>query len=97
MHKEFRPLFFKHVMRPRLRKRFGATPDFLAALPADLSEADAHWIRSVWDDTVRIDMNHDGAIAVLRQKLERLPSFRNGGGGWVSYSRAPLTLLRSRF
>jgi glutathione S-transferase len=68
-HKEFRPLFYLHVIRPELQAA-GVTEAGLDALvPAGVHPSQVQWLRDTLRGTPRFDTSADLARDIIRTKL----------------------------
>ncbi|MGH7785288.1 MAG: glutathione S-transferase family protein, partial [Candidatus Binatia bacterium] len=69
-HKELRPLFWLHVVRPRLRAAGIGKEDVDAIVPASVDAAQRDWLRSVLAGTPRFDSSEELAREIVRKKLD---------------------------
>jgi glutathione S-transferase len=77
-HKEFRPLFYLHRIRPDLHAEVKSRAEAEARVPADAHPSFRQWIGDVYDATHRFDTNEALAKAHIEMKLERLESWLTG-------------------
>jgi glutathione S-transferase len=71
-HKEFRPLFYLHRIRPDLHGEVKSRAEAEARVPADAHPSFRQWIGDVYDGTHRFDTNETLAKAHIEMKLDRL-------------------------
>jgi glutathione S-transferase len=68
-HKEFRPLFYLHVIRPELQAAGIGEPELDALVHAGVPPSSVQWMRDTLRGTVRFDTSPDLARQVIAAKL----------------------------
>jgi glutathione S-transferase len=71
-HKEFRPLFYLHTIRPILQQRYTSRQDVLAHVPQDIHPSYAQWIGDVYEGKHRFDTNESLAQQHILHKLDKV-------------------------
>jgi len=71
-HKEFRPLWYLHLVRPELQRRGFDRTSLAAGLPQDVHPAHRQWILDTFDGHPRFDTSAELARLLIHGKLERL-------------------------
>jgi glutathione S-transferase len=71
-HKEFRPLFYLHVVRPALRAAGIDEASLDAVLPSGVDPSHVQWLRDTLRGAPRFDSSEQMARAIVSRKLERL-------------------------
>jgi len=71
-HKEFRPLYYLHVVRPTLREAGIDEAGLDAVVPAGVHPSHVQWLRDTLRGTPRFDSSEQMARAIISRKLERL-------------------------
>ncbi|HME69349.1 MAG TPA: glutathione S-transferase family protein [Myxococcota bacterium] len=89
-HKEFRPLWYLHLVRPELKRRGFDRASLAASLPPDVDPAHRQWILDTLDGQPRFDTSPELARRLIESKLERLEErLRRGAflvGDQISYA-----------
>jgi glutathione S-transferase len=89
-HKEFRPLWYLHFVRPELKRRGLDRASLTASLPADVDPAHREWILDTFDGHPRFDTSPELARQLIESKLVRLEERLRGAtflvGDRVSYA-----------
>jgi len=71
-HKEFRPLWYLHLVRPELRRRGFDRASLAAAVPPEVHPAHRRWILDTLDGQPRFDTSPELARLLIQSKIERL-------------------------
>jgi glutathione S-transferase len=71
-HKEFRPLFYLHTIRPILQQRYTSRQEVLAHVPKDVDPSYAQWIGDVYEGKHRFDTNESLAQQHILHKLDKV-------------------------
>jgi glutathione S-transferase len=79
-HKEFRPLWYLHLVRPELKRRGFDRASLAAALPPQIHPTYRQWILDTVEGRPRFDTSPELARALIRTKLERLEERLQSGG-----------------
>jgi glutathione S-transferase len=69
-HKEFRPLFYLHVIAPALRAAGIAPGDLDGIVPAGVHPSHVAWLRDALRGTPRFDTSEELAQAIIASKLD---------------------------
>jgi glutathione S-transferase len=68
-HKEFRALFYLHVIRPRLQAAGVDEGDLATAVPAGVHSSHVDWLRDTLRGTPRFDTSPELARAIIADKI----------------------------
>jgi glutathione S-transferase len=71
-HKEFRPLWYLHLVRPELRRRGFDRASLAAAVLPEVHPAHRKWILDTLDGQPRFDTSPELARLLIQGKIERL-------------------------
>ena len=71
-HKECRPLFYLHVIRPELLHAGLGAADVDRIVPAGVHPSFQHWLRDTLNGTPRFDTSEELARAIILKKLDVL-------------------------
>jgi glutathione S-transferase len=71
-HKEFRPLFWLHVIRPRLLERGIAADNVADVIPTGVDASQVEWLRDTLAGTPRFDSSEALARQIIGKKLDVL-------------------------
>jgi glutathione S-transferase len=77
-HKEFRPLFYLHVVRPRLRAEGLGEDDVDAIVPAGVSDSHRDWLRDTLRGAPRFDTSEALARSIILSKLDFMEARLDG-------------------
>ena len=77
-HKEFRPLFYLHVVRPRLLAEGQCADDVDGIVPAGVPESHRDWLRDTLRGAPRFDTSENLARSTILSKLDFMESKLDG-------------------
>jgi glutathione S-transferase len=77
-HKEFRPLFYLHVVRPRLHAEGVVADDVDAIVPAGVSDSHRDWLRDTLRGEPRFDTSEALARSIILSKLDFMEARLDG-------------------
>jgi glutathione S-transferase len=91
-HKEFRPLFYLHVIRPRLQEAGIADGDLDAIVPTGVHPSHRAWLRDTLHGAPRFDTSAELARGIIAEKIGLLEA-RLASGAYLVGDRCTMADL----
>lgn len=87
MHKEFRPLYWLHVLRPRLLRENVSAESLAQWVSPGVDQSHLDWVSSVLRGQPRFDTSAEHARSILAGKLQRIEQ-ELGNNDWIAGKQA---------